>query len=222
MLWDNISSIREQWTVDTLKKVKIHLLWGIEMPGVITVGEFVREAKEDQASPTTSTFVHRIPQCRETITRVEEVSPDDESYPSLCFPWEMTSVSDKCVRVCVWQMCKMYQHWPTVWPMIRSYKGFPLTFTPVFSIFWQPCHGRQMFWKIRKRLSWLCPRANGGLVVLCGMTFGKQPSSSRGSWVTPSGPTRPLRGILSRIWHYPTSRFLRFDFYHKDFLASFW
>ena len=55
------------------------------MPGVITVGEFVREAKEDQASPTTSTFVHRIPQCRETVTRVEEVSPDDESYPLAMF-----------------------------------------------------------------------------------------------------------------------------------------
>ena len=55
------------------------------MPGVITVGEFVREAKEDQASPTTSTFVHRIPQCRETITRVEEVSPGDESYPLAMF-----------------------------------------------------------------------------------------------------------------------------------------
>ena len=48
------------------------------MPRVITVGEFVREAREDQASPTTSTFVHRIPQCRETVTRVEEVSQDDE------------------------------------------------------------------------------------------------------------------------------------------------
>ena len=53
------------------------------MPGVITVGEFVREAKEDQASPTTSTFVHRIPQCRETVNRVEEVSADDESYNPL-------------------------------------------------------------------------------------------------------------------------------------------
>ena len=39
----------------------------------ISVGDFVREAKEDYASPTTSTFVHRIPQCRETIARVEEV-----------------------------------------------------------------------------------------------------------------------------------------------------
>ena len=39
----------------------------------ISVGEFVREAREDHASPTTSTFVHRIPQCRETIARVEEV-----------------------------------------------------------------------------------------------------------------------------------------------------
>lgn len=48
------------------------------MPGVITVGEFVREAKEDQASPTTSTFVHRIPQCRETITRVEEALAQDK------------------------------------------------------------------------------------------------------------------------------------------------
>ena len=43
------------------------------MPGVITVGEFVREAKEDQASPTTSTFVQRIPACRESVTRQEEV-----------------------------------------------------------------------------------------------------------------------------------------------------
>ena len=43
----------------------------------ITVGDFVREAREDQASPTTSTFVHRIPQCRETVNRVEEVSPDE-------------------------------------------------------------------------------------------------------------------------------------------------
>ena len=70
------------------------------MPGVITVGEFVREAKEDQASPTTSTFVHRIPQCRETVTRVEEVSSDDELHElrPLCFPWEMTSECDKCVR----------------------------------------------------------------------------------------------------------------------------
>ena len=44
------------------------------MPGVITVPEFIREAKEDYSSPTTSTFVNRIPQCRETVNKVEEVS----------------------------------------------------------------------------------------------------------------------------------------------------
>ena len=45
----------------------------INMPGVITVPDFIREAKEDIASPTTSTFVNRIPQCRETINRIDEV-----------------------------------------------------------------------------------------------------------------------------------------------------
>ena len=44
------------------------------MPGVITVPEFIRETKEDYSSPTTSTFVNRIPQCRETVNKVEEVS----------------------------------------------------------------------------------------------------------------------------------------------------
>ena len=43
------------------------------MPGVITVPEFIRETKDDYSSPTTSTFVNRIPQCRETVNKVEEV-----------------------------------------------------------------------------------------------------------------------------------------------------
>ena len=38
------------------------------------VTDFVREVKEDQTSPTTSTFVHRIPHCRETVSRLDEVS----------------------------------------------------------------------------------------------------------------------------------------------------
>ena len=32
------------------------------------------ETKDDYSSPTTSTFVNRIPQCRETVNKVEEVS----------------------------------------------------------------------------------------------------------------------------------------------------
>lgn len=44
------------------------------MPGVITVPEFIREAQEDYKSPTTSTFVNRIPQCRETVNKIDEVS----------------------------------------------------------------------------------------------------------------------------------------------------
>ena len=43
------------------------------MPGVITVPEFIRETREDYTSPTTSTFVNRIPQCRETINKIDEV-----------------------------------------------------------------------------------------------------------------------------------------------------
>lgn len=44
------------------------------MPGLIAVSEFVEETREDYNSPTTSTFVSRMPQCRQTITSLEEVS----------------------------------------------------------------------------------------------------------------------------------------------------
>ena len=43
------------------------------MPGVISVQDFIREVKDDFASPTTSNFVSRIPQCRETVNKLEEV-----------------------------------------------------------------------------------------------------------------------------------------------------
>lgn len=43
------------------------------MPGLISVAEFVREARDDQNSPTTSTFLHRIPHCRDTVNRLDEV-----------------------------------------------------------------------------------------------------------------------------------------------------
>lgn len=46
------------------------------MPGLIAVSEFVEETREDYNSPTTSTFVSRMPQCRQTITSLEEVSTD--------------------------------------------------------------------------------------------------------------------------------------------------
>jgi Arf-GAP/SH3 domain/ANK repeat/PH domain-containing protein len=43
------------------------------MPGVIAVSDFVREVREDISSPTTSNFVNRIPQCKETVNKLEEV-----------------------------------------------------------------------------------------------------------------------------------------------------
>lgn len=43
------------------------------MPGVIAVSDFVRETREDINSPTTSTFINRIPQCKETVVKLEEV-----------------------------------------------------------------------------------------------------------------------------------------------------
>ena len=45
-----------------------------KMPGLIAVSEFVEETREDYNSPTTSTFVSRMPQCRQTITSLEEVN----------------------------------------------------------------------------------------------------------------------------------------------------
>lgn len=44
------------------------------MPGLIGVGEFVEETREDYNSPTTSTFVSRMPQCRQSVGQLEEVS----------------------------------------------------------------------------------------------------------------------------------------------------
>ncbi|XP_046382954.1 arfGAP with SH3 domain, ANK repeat and PH domain-containing protein [Ischnura elegans] len=42
------------------------------MPGLIGVSEFVEETREDYNSPTTSTFVSRMPQFRQTIAALEE------------------------------------------------------------------------------------------------------------------------------------------------------
>lgn len=44
------------------------------MPGlIIGVNEFIEETREDYNSPTTSTFVSRMGQCRQTIATLEEV-----------------------------------------------------------------------------------------------------------------------------------------------------
>lgn len=43
------------------------------MPGVISARDFVREVREDFNSPTTSNFVSRIPQCKETVAKLDEV-----------------------------------------------------------------------------------------------------------------------------------------------------
>lgn len=45
-----------------------------KMPGLIAVSEFVEETREDYSSPTTSTFVSRMAQCRQTVGSFEEVS----------------------------------------------------------------------------------------------------------------------------------------------------
>ena len=47
------------------------------MPGVIAISDFVRETREDINSPTTASFVNRIPQCKETVAKLEEVSTAD-------------------------------------------------------------------------------------------------------------------------------------------------
>ena len=44
------------------------------MPGLIAVSDFIDETRGDYNSPTTSTFVSRMPQCRQTIATLEEVS----------------------------------------------------------------------------------------------------------------------------------------------------
>ncbi|XP_026469007.1 arfGAP with SH3 domain, ANK repeat and PH domain-containing protein-like [Ctenocephalides felis] len=43
------------------------------MPGLIAISEFVDETREDYNSPTTSTFVARMPQCRQTLVTMDEI-----------------------------------------------------------------------------------------------------------------------------------------------------
>ncbi|KAG8183532.1 hypothetical protein JTE90_003879 [Oedothorax gibbosus] len=42
------------------------------MPGLMNVAEFVSETREDYNSPTTSSFVSKIPLCRQTVASLEE------------------------------------------------------------------------------------------------------------------------------------------------------
>ncbi|XP_014206193.1 arfGAP with SH3 domain, ANK repeat and PH domain-containing protein isoform X3 [Copidosoma floridanum] len=42
------------------------------MPGLIAISDFIEETRGDYNSPTTSTFVSRMPQCRQTIAALEE------------------------------------------------------------------------------------------------------------------------------------------------------
>jgi Arf-GAP/SH3 domain/ANK repeat/PH domain-containing protein len=39
----------------------------------MSVNEFVTETRDDFNSPTTSNFVSRMPQCRQTVASLEEV-----------------------------------------------------------------------------------------------------------------------------------------------------
>ncbi len=50
-----------------------------KMPGPISARDFVREVRDDLSSPTTSNFVSRIPQCRETVNKLEEVGKEKKT-----------------------------------------------------------------------------------------------------------------------------------------------
>lgn len=81
------------------------------MPGVapISTPDFVREVREDFNSPTTSNFVNRIPQCKETVAKLEEVRhwlhtytrKGDFFYPTmyLSFIVSLDRASDACFRL---------------------------------------------------------------------------------------------------------------------------
>lgn len=54
------------------------------MPGLIGVGDFIEETREDYNSPTTSTFVSRMGQCKQTIATLEEVNSNYNLAYSRC------------------------------------------------------------------------------------------------------------------------------------------
>lgn len=62
------------------------------MPGLISVNEFVEESREDVSSPTTSTFVSRMSQCRQTVAALEEVSLDN-FFALVCQKADVTNLS---------------------------------------------------------------------------------------------------------------------------------
>lgn len=79
-----VSPLREGWkgAVTGVKSYGIRIARGrdyrqqeeitVKMPGLIGVAEFVEETREDYNSPTTSTFVSRMPHCRQTINILDE------------------------------------------------------------------------------------------------------------------------------------------------------
>ncbi len=60
------------------------------MPGLISVNEFVEESREDVSSPTTSTFVSRMSQCRQTVAALEEVN---NFFALVCQKADVTNLS---------------------------------------------------------------------------------------------------------------------------------
>lgn len=66
---------------------------------LIGIAEFVEEARDDYNSPTTSTFASRMPDCRQTISVLEEVRKNKSGV-----------VFYFCLYVCVHIHTSMYLH----------------------------------------------------------------------------------------------------------------
>lgn len=63
-----------KFVIDSERKWRRLLKKVFKMPCVIGISEFVDETMDDFNSPTTSSFVAKMPQCRQTVSGFEDVS----------------------------------------------------------------------------------------------------------------------------------------------------
>lgn len=91
-----------------------------KMPGLIGVSEFLDESREDYSSPTTSSFVSRMPECRQTIACLEEVS-----FVFICVVCDDIHLENVCVNTSRYRFRNLSRDY---WNMFMETKTVSLTF----------------------------------------------------------------------------------------------
>lgn len=127
-----LSSITWNWKFKTYAHIHIwpfNVYWrnthrnGKKMPGLIGISEFVDEAIDDYNSPTTSTFVSKMAQCRQTISGLEDVSSSLEFVFILHLIFEIAYSHCNHFFPSLWNFIPIGINWPNTSNNIEKKSG---------------------------------------------------------------------------------------------------